>query len=144
VRYTDRVLRFPTLFGKNGMFEKPIPSFQRPDTELLYRTVTGDPGEAFYFPLNAVRWLTPPRDLAALVTASGSDRFAAELFHFGKTPRAMSAELYLLKPGEYRVELVAPRNAKPLATEKLVVKGPRTKINFELPPQTPCQLSVRH
>ncbi|MFA7002836.1 MAG: FAD-dependent oxidoreductase, partial [Verrucomicrobiia bacterium] len=142
VRYTDRVLRFPTLFGKNGMFEKPIPSFQKPDTELLYRTVTGDPGDALYFPLNAVRWLTPPRDLAALVTASGADRFTAELFHFGKSPRAMSAELYLLRPGEYNFELVAPGNAKPLTSGKLVVKGPQTRIGFELPAQTPCQLSV--
>ena len=142
VRYTDRVLRFPTLFGKNGMFEKPIPSFHKPDTELLYRTVTGDPGDALYFPLNAVRWLTPPRDLAALVTTSSTDRFAAELFHFGKTPRAMSAELYLLKSGEYRFNLITPGADKALASGTFAVKGPRARISFDLPPQTPCQLSI--
>jgi hypothetical protein len=143
VRYTDRVLRFPTLFGKNGMFEKPVASFHKPDTELLYRTVTGDPGDALYFPLNAVRWLTPPRDLAACVTASGPDRFAAELFHFGKSPRAMSAELYLLKPGDHRFTLTAPDAPRPFATGTFTAKGPRTRINFELPPQTPCELSIQ-
>ena len=40
--------------------------------------VTGDPGGAGYLPLNAVRWLTPSRDLAALVTETGPDRFAAD------------------------------------------------------------------
>jgi hypothetical protein len=143
VRYTDRVLRFPTLFGKNGMFEKPIASFQKPDTELLYRTVTGDPGDALYFPLNAVRWLTPPRDLATLVTASGPDRFAAEMFHFGKSPRPLTAELYLLKPGDYRFDLTAPDASKPLATGTFTAKGPRTRIRFELPSQTLCELSIR-
>jgi hypothetical protein len=143
VRYTDRVLRFPTLFGKNGMFEKPIASFHKPDTELLYRTVTGDPGDALYFPLNAVRWLTPPRDLAALVTASGPDRFTAELFHFGKSARAISAELYLLKPADYRFTLTVPSVSKPLSTGTFTAKGPRTRINFELPPQIACELSIQ-
>jgi len=143
VRYTDRVLRFPTLFGENGMFEKAIPAIRKPNTELLYSTVTGDPGDALYFPLNAVRWLTPPRELAALVTVSGPDRFAAELFHFGKTARAMSAELYLLRRGEYRFEVVAAETGKTLASSEFAVKGPRTRIAFKLPLRTLCRLSVR-
>ncbi|MCX7823997.1 MAG: hypothetical protein N2689_00375 [Verrucomicrobiae bacterium] len=143
VRYTDRVLRFPTLFGENGMFEKAIPSIRKPNIELLYSAATGDPGDALYFPLNAVRWLTPPRELAALVTASRPDHFAAELFHFGKTARAMSAELYLLRRGEYRFDLVAPQTGRTLASGTFVMKGPRARINFDLPPRTLCQLSVR-
>lgn len=141
VRFTDRVLRFPSLFGKNGMFEEEIPGFCSPDATLLYSTVTGDPGDAGYFPLNAVRWLTPPRDLAALVTATGKDRFAAELFHFGSEPRTMTAELYLLEPGGYTWELVSaagePRGGK------LAVKGPRARLVFELPPRKVCKLGVR-
>ncbi|MFB3905066.1 MAG: hypothetical protein ACE15E_16570 [Acidobacteriota bacterium] len=46
----------------------------------LYSRATGDPGSPLVFPLNAVRWLTPPRQIAALVTHSSHDRFSAELF----------------------------------------------------------------
>ncbi len=48
-----------------------------------------------------MRWLTPPRDIAALVTDSGADKLVAELFHFGPDDRRMGAEFYLLKPGAY-------------------------------------------
>ena len=52
-----------------------------------------------YFPPASVRWLTPPQDIAAMVTSTSRDRFAARLFHFGTDPRVMQAELYLLSPG---------------------------------------------
>ena len=84
------------------MFPEGRPEIPSPEPSLLYSTATGDPGEAQYFPLNAVRWMTPPRDIAALVTDSGKDRFSAELFHFGGEKREMAAELYLLEPGKYR------------------------------------------
>ena len=77
VRYTDRVLRFPALFGRDMMFAEAIPSIKAPNPSLLYSSATGDPGHCGYFPLNAVRWLTPPREIAALVTATGRDRFTA-------------------------------------------------------------------
>src|SRR5690606_6678849 len=75
VRYTDRVLRFPAIFGENGMYPEAREVSAEPDTNLLYSTATGDPGGALYFPMNAVRWLTPPRDIAALVTESSRKRF---------------------------------------------------------------------
>ena len=43
--------------------------------------------------------------IAALVTDSGRRSFAAELFHFGKAPRPLEAELFLLSPGEYELTL---------------------------------------
>ena len=141
VRFTDRVLRFPTLFGKNGMFEKPLPDFRSPDPSLLYSTATGDPGDALYFPLNAVRWLTPPRELAALVTATGRDHFTAELFHFGKEKRPMSAELFLLKPGDYEWTLVPA--GSPQKGGKLTVRGSRDSLSFELPPRVPCKRVIQ-
>jgi len=144
VRYTDRVLRFPALFGSNGMFPDAKPGICSPDTSLLYSTVTGDPGAAGHFPLNAVRWLTPPRDLAALVTESGQDRFTASLFHFGKDRRSLAAELYLLAPGEYTFALTVEGTGKPApkTTGRVVVKGPRTRITVELPPRKSCVLRV--
>jgi hypothetical protein len=145
VRYTDRVLRFPALFGENGILSRPIATIHTPDTSLLYSTVTGDPGGAGYFPLNAVRWLTPPRDIAALVTESGTEKLSAELLHFGKKTRRMSVEFYLLKPGDY-VLTIRPKDAqgqKPLQTHEFSVKGPRTQVSFQLPPKRLCVLDVR-
>jgi hypothetical protein len=87
VRYTDRVLRFPAVFRDNGIYPSAIPTIHQPNTNLLYATLTGDPGDAGYFPINAVRWMTPPRDIAALVTETGRDRFRAEiLVSDAKTP----------------------------------------------------------
>ncbi len=145
VRWTDRVLRFPALFGQNGMRPNPIGNFHTPSPSLLYSTATGDPGSAGYFPLNAVRWLTPPRNLAALVTDSGTDRFAAELFHFGENKRPLSAELYLLAPGDYTLTLVAKSDARqtPIATQPITAKGPRTRMTFALPPRELCLLRIR-
>jgi hypothetical protein len=144
VRYTDRVLRFPTLFG-GGLTEKPIPGIRSPNTSLLYSTATGDPGGAGYFPLNAVRWLTPPRNLAALVTMSGKKNFAAQLFHFGTKPRPMAAELYLLAPGAYEMTLSVIDNnkSKSITKNTITITGPRTRISFDLPAQKLCTLQIQ-
>lgn len=141
VRYTDRVLRFPALFGDNGMFEKAIESFSVPSPELLYSTITGDPGDAMYCPLNAVRWLTPSRDLAALVTTSTRRAFSAELYHFGNVSRAMSAELCLLAPGDYTWEVRG--NDSAVLSGKITVKEPRARIEFHLAPQQVVRLAIR-
>ncbi|GAG32760.1 unnamed protein product, partial [marine sediment metagenome] len=131
VRYTDRVLRFPALFGKNGMLSEPVETIRSPNPSLLYSTVTGDPGSADYFPLNAVRWLTPPRNIAALVTESTSSQFTAELFNFGEEKRSMSAEFYLLDPGKYTLTIAAgkARGQKLLARQS----GPARRLAGSLP-----------
>ena len=92
----------------------------------------------------AVRWLTPARDIAALVTETGESRFAAELFHFGKTPRKMTAELYLLKEGAYRfrIEPVGTGSSVKASTSIIRVTGKRTRVAFTLPARVLCQLSV--
>jgi len=143
VRYTDRVLRFPGLLSA-GFVAKTSAPVRSPDTGLLYSSVTGDPGGAGYFPLNAVRWLTPPRNIAALVTDSGTDRFAAELFNFQTAPVRISAELYLLAKGKYTFT-VSAKGTKGRATmviKAFTVRGPRTRISFELPGQQLCTLAV--
>jgi len=166
VRYTDRVLRFPALFAnplgdalrRNDMLSEPVVTIHTPNPSLLYSTVTGDPGSAGYFPLNPDRWLTPPRNIAALVTESGSKQFTAELFHFGEGKRSMSAEFYLLDPGKYTLTITIKNGGvqKPLATDEFVVQGGspmdsaarrpvdlrRTRVFFELPPRKLCVLQV--
>ena len=134
VRYTDRVLRFPTLFRAGVMFSESIPNIHTPNPALLYSMVTGDPGGAGYFPLNRVRWLTPPRGIAALVTDTATDRLQAELFHFGSKPRDMGAELYLFEPGDYTCS-IGTTDTSDVSKTQFVVDKPSVKINFQLPPQ---------
>jgi len=145
VRYTDRVLRFPALFGANGILPAAVTKIHFPNTSLLYSTVTGDFSDAGYFPLNAVRWLTPPRNIAVLVTDAGRDCLTAELFHFGRKKRSMSAELYLLDPGEYILTVTGRDAAKRemLAASKFKMKGRRTCVSFEIPPLYFCVLDIR-
>ena len=145
VRYTDRVLRFPAIFCENGMYPLPIETIRQPNTGLLYSTLTGDPGNAGYFPINAVRWLTPPRDIAALMTETGRDRFRAELFHFGDKPRQMSAELYLLEPGEYTFTVYSEgiNTDKEKTFKRITVSDKKTNVTFLLLPKKLCILEIR-
>lgn len=136
VRWTDRLLAFRSY--ANDYLDDPLPEV---DSDLLYSTITGDPGGALYFPMNAVRWKTRPDDIAALVTDSGTDRLVAELFHFGPEARAMGAELFLLAPGRYRWRLAKP-GGDVLATSSFQVNGSRATLRFQLPPRELCTLTV--
>jgi hypothetical protein len=140
VRYTDRVLRFPAVFQGDVRLAEPRFPVHTPDHRLLYCTVTGDPGGLGSFPLNAVRWLTRPREIAALVTNTDRRHFTAELFHFGRAPRTMGAELYLLENGQYRWTLTSGTTT--LEQSTVTVSGPRTRVMFELPPRQLCQLTL--
>ncbi len=144
VRFTDRVFTFPRMFREDMMFaERKIENSESPNLPLVYAAATGDRGQFGIFPLNAVRWLTPPREIAALVTRSGRDRFTAELFHFGPEERAMAAEFYLLEPGRYTMELRVPESGELVApSTEFTVDGPRTKVRFELPARTLCALRI--
>jgi hypothetical protein len=144
VRYTDRVLRFSVEFGDNGIYPSAIiPTIPEPNTKVLYATLTGDPGDVGYFPINAVRWMTPPRDIAALVTETGRDRFQAELFHFGEKPRDMSALFYLLDPGEYIFKLFSNgTKRKEYSVKRIVVSDKNRPITFQLPAKILCTLEI--
>jgi hypothetical protein len=143
VRYTDRVLRFPTLFGPDGILGRAVPAIRVPNPALLYSSATGDPGTPEYFPMNAVRWLTPPRNLAALVHCD-SNKLDAELFHFGEKDRPMGAEFYLLKPGAYVLTLAVADSGTANRTQRqeFAVTGPRTRVAFTLPARKLCLLRV--
>lgn len=122
----------------------PEPAPPVPSPEILYATATGDPGNPLVFPLNAVRWLTLPREMAVLVTESGRSGFAAELFHFGSQPREMGAELFLLQTGHYELTLspASPDGAGPLLRRDVRVEGPSARVQFQLPSRRICVLRL--
>jgi hypothetical protein len=107
IRVTDRTMRFPALFTGNGsLYGGPLAGIHDPDTRLVFSSLTGEPGDGLYFPLNGVRWITPPSRFAALVRANQQDIFMADLFHFGQSPRAIEMELLLLPPGDWSLKLI--------------------------------------
>lgn len=140
VRYTDRVLAFPRFLAlsdkSGGMTGAALPGY-----DLIYAMVSGDSGSG-RTPLPAVRWRTSPQDLAAWVTVADRSHLEAELFHFGMEPRPLSAELRLLAPGRYRVELLQEGLAIGPAVRSLEVKGPLSTMTFDLPPRKLCLLRV--
>lgn len=140
MRWSDRVMSFT----RNFLEYLPEPAPPNPSPEILYSSATGDPGNPLVFPLNAVRWVTPPRDFAALVTDSGRKAFAAEVFHFGDRPRELEAELFLLSPGAYEVSLSAagPGDEPALKRREFKVEGPRARISLQLPSRRLCVVRV--
>jgi hypothetical protein len=128
------------------MYRRPITTLHYPNPGLLYRMVTGEPGSLAYFPLNAVRWLTSPRKIAALVTEADQTHFTAEVFHFGDKPRDMAAELYLLEPGDYQLMIAVGDGTwdqyEPVMQRNFTVQGPRTRVPFILPPRRLSTLKV--
>jgi hypothetical protein len=111
-------------------------------SSIRWRPVTR--GDLLYFPLMAVRWLTPPREIAAFVSDAGPDRFRARLFHFGTKPRQMSAELYMLKPGTYQMKLLhaKPSGVAHIDRREIEVRRPGSRIRFQLPAQILCELTL--
>jgi hypothetical protein len=142
VRFTDRLLAYGRLFRKKWLFADGISGYWEPDHKVLYSTLTGDPGSINNFPMNSVRWLTPPRDFAAFVTDSKTNRFAAELYHFGTGTRQMSAEFYLLEPGEYSVNLTKKVSGEKVSGIPVKIAGPRQVVPLSVPPRTLCTLTV--
>jgi hypothetical protein len=139
VRSTDRVMRFAQFLSEDYQFDA-YKGVTVPKHELLYRMVTGDKN-APRFPQMAVRWLTPPTDLAALVTAAGTQRLEAELFHFGPNALAFSAQFHRLQPGTYHAKLIAGDVVRELSPLK-VEAGRLATLQLDLPPQKLCVLQV--
>lgn len=135
-RWTDRVFAFWRHYNRARGSAEPLPV---PDPRTLYSSVTGDLGYgADVLPLNAVRWLTPPREIAALVTSSSRDGFEAQLFHFGEGKRSFEAELFVLRDGLYRVETDGTN-----ATLREIALSPSArKVNVMLAPGELTRLRV--
>lgn len=146
-RYTDKILKFNHLLMRpNRMYRRPLATLHYPSPRLLYQMATGEPGSPAFFPLNAVRWLTSSREIAALVTQSDRKHFAAVVFHFGDKPRKIGDELYLLEPGDYRLMIAVGDGTwdkyQPMTNMKFNVNGPGTRVSFILPPRRLCTLKI--
>lgn len=151
VRFTDRTMRFPVLYQPGWMLEKGVSTtiieggimaMGLNRTTVLYNTATGDPGDPLYFPLNAVRWRTLPRGIAALVTDAAPNRFAARLFHFGAGERALRAELLLLEPGDYRYELSEASGGRSVQGGAITIRAKERFLPLTLPPARECVLKI--
>ncbi len=141
VRSTDRVMRFVQFFSENDQFDA-YQGVTQPKHELLYRMVTGD-RNAPRFPQLAVRWLTPPADIAAFVTRADRTHLEAELFHFGAAPRPVVAELWMLEPGTYRVELAGSSRAAAGGAQTITIeRGRLGTARVVLPPGELCTLRI--
>lgn len=137
VRWTDRILNFSTNYLQYISADH-VPRF---DADVMYSMLTGDRGGALYFPMNVVRWLTPPRAIAALVESWSESSVHASLYHFGKTTRRMKVRLFLLEEGNYRFTLKA--EGKKTVEEKVIKRDSRTTdISFVLPPSVLCNLEL--
>lgn len=140
MRWTDRVISFTRNYLDH--LDKPAPP--APTPEVLYGSATGDPGNPLVFPLNAVRWRTPPRDIAALVTESGRTSFAADLYHFGAASREFAAEFLLLEPGEYDLTLTdsGAKDGPPIRSDVVRVTDSCTRVSIRLPSRQLCTLKL--
>jgi len=139
VRSTDRGVRFVQFLSQDYAFDE-YRGVNQAKHELLYRMVTGDKN-APRFPQLAARWLTPPQDMAVLVTAASTRQFEAELFHFGGEARQFSAELRLLAPGRYTLRVRAGDEV--LSTSTLAVeRGVFPQVPVELPARKLCVLKI--
>jgi hypothetical protein len=139
VRSTDRCMRFVQFLSEDYAFDE-YRGVTQPKHELLYRMATGDKN-APRFPQMAVRWRTPPVDIAALVSDANMHQLSAHLFHFGEKPRAMRADLMALAPGTYAVKLETPGGASALPA-LTVERGAIPTVKFELPAQKLCTLRI--
>jgi hypothetical protein len=142
VRWTDRVFRFPVILTEPAVYSEPLTTVSNINNQILFSMLTGEPSSGRYFPINAVRWMTLPRDIAILVNESDFDWFEAELFHFGTSPRKMEAELYLLDEGRYTLSIIQKKTKKVLHTEKIRVENKPVHIDFDLPSRELCILKV--
>lgn len=138
VRWTDRVFRFHSSY-LNHFVSPPLPAY-RPNQ--LFNMLCGNIGNALYFPIAGVRWLTPPRDFAALVTQSNPAAFAAELFHFGKEARPMEVTFQLLRPGKYELSLLEAQSGTVFQRQVFTVGQKEKRLRLQLPSRQLCILEA--
>lgn len=138
VKWTDRVFRFHPVY-LNEIIDKPIPSY---NANRVFASLTGNIGDALYFPISAVRWRTSAKDFAALVLEAEPSQFRAELFHFGEQSRTLEAELFLLRPGSYQISLKDPAGML-LKQENINLPSSPFRIQIQLPSKRLCLFEVQ-
>ncbi len=131
VRATDRAFSFTAAY-LNTFVEPKLPV---PDTRTVLRAVGGETGSAPGARSATVRWLTPPRDIAALVKKAGPRELEAQLYNFSQRFTIMGMETFHLEPGRYLVTLY--NDAGEVDVEfPLNSDGTSNKTYFEIAPRT--------
>lgn len=155
VRFTDRLYRFPLFYTPGFLSEEGFAgggivlkygavAMGEPDRhQVLYSMVTGDPGNADFFPLQAVHWETQPRDLAVLVESAHGDSFKARLFHFGEKERPMGIRLPLLLPGSYSWRLCGVNDETKTVAEGVLKTEKTHRILLQLPSRIEVRLEIK-
>ena len=137
-RWTDRVFSFHKNY-LNYFLDEPIPTF---DSDFLFSTLTGNVGNALYFPINAVRWYTPSTDIAILVTRADTQVFQADFYHFGMEDREMEAEFFLLKEGEYEVRIREIVTKETIFSQRIHLGNKSRKIEMVWPSRIQGRLEI--
>ena len=138
---------------RDAMRNEP-PAVLQKDVDYLSQTLTGDASDGVYGPTNAVRWMTPPRDFAALVLRHGFEDFAAHVYHFGDGDRNMGCWFLRLQPGSYHLH-VEILDADPTIDDDWLPQeipfqvaqfgdamGEGAHAMFSVPPRRPVLLTV--
>ena len=136
VRFTDRVYKFHAAFA-NAYLEEPVPNL---NADLLYSMLTGDFGDASYFPLNALRWETEPTDFAALVKSHSPKHLDAQIYHFGTSGREMGVKMLILEPSQYTWQLECDNQTEGSGNFD---SRESTNINLTVPSKKVCNLEIQ-
>ncbi len=125
VRWTDRLFAFNKYF--NMILKEPIPNF---NANFLFSTLTGSIGNVKVLPAYGAKWLTPPTEIAILTMTNSTQKFEAQLFHFGNKPREMGVKFFNLENGNYKIEFTGEQ------TSRIKLEENNRKIEITLPSQT--------
>ncbi|MDX1285018.1 MAG: hypothetical protein R3182_08405, partial [Draconibacterium sp.] len=132
VRWTDRLFAVTKKYF-NDILDEPLPSF---NAGFLFSSLTGSIGNFKFLPVFGVKWLTSPKEIAILTETNATNKFEAQLFHFGEFPRKMGVKFFNLEDGEYRLKL----NKKKILDFNL--SSSNREIGFTIQPQELVKLTV--
>ena len=131
VRWTDRLFATGKYF--NYFFAEKIPVF---NAGFLFSSLTGSIGNFKFLPVFGVQWLTSSKEIAILTETNSTQKFEAQLFHFGNDSRKMGARFFNLENGNYKVLLNAKQQSQLVITDKI------KEIEITLPPQKLSKLQI--
>jgi hypothetical protein len=114
VRWTDRLFAATKHYFRHTLDEN-FPSF---NAGFLFSSLTGNIGNFKILPVFGVKWITNPNEIAILTETNSTQKFEAQLFHFGEYPRKMGARFYNLEEGNYRLKFTGSKNQEVAISEK--------------------------
>jgi len=125
VRWTDRLFATTKHYFRHTL-DEPIPLF---NAEFLFSSLTGNLGNFKILPVFGVKWLTNPKNIAVLTETNSTQKFEAQLFHFGDQPRKMRARFFNLEEGKYKMKMAG---SKP---EEINISAKNRDVEFVLSSQ---------